>query len=236
MATKTESNGHIEVPKDVVPKPSVTPVRAITPAPPTPPPAEPIPVKLDTSNRIEVAEETIATPPPVPVRETAPPVAPEIPRPDEATAAIELLDGNGTPGEKKPDALPPTKILLIEDDSTIRMLLEMGLRKHNFDCTIAENGKVAQDLLKVVRPDLIVVDLLMPVMDGIAFIQWLRQVAKDSPPVLVFTTVDDPKVTAEVMKSGADFFARKPLVQLTSLVEQINKLVNLGRQPRAPSP
>ena len=71
------------------------------------------------------------------------------------------------------------------------------------------------------------------VSDGVAFIQWLRQTARDSTPVLVFSTVDNPKIMQEVLKSGADFFARKPL-HLKELVETMDKLAGLGhhREPR----
>jgi DNA-binding response OmpR family regulator len=99
---------------------------------------------------------------------------------------------------------------------------------------VAENGKAAQTILQTVRPDLIIVDLLMPVMDGLAFIQWLRHTARDSTPVMVFSTVDDPKITKEVLKSGADFFARKPL-HLKDLVEAMNKLTRQRRELKAAS-
>jgi len=135
--------------------------------------------------------------------------------------------GTGKPAESDQ---PPRKkrILLIEDDPIILKLLEMGLRKHEFECQIAQNGKAAQPLLQNNRPDIIMVDLMMPVMDGLAFIQWLRHTAQDSTPIVVFSTVDDPKVISEVLKSGADHFAPKPL-QLAELVKVLDKL---ARRPR----
>ena len=151
-------------------------------------------------------------------------------------------------GNPRPDAAPPgdvndgidpppgTKVLLIEDDPTIRMLLQMGLRRHQYDCVAAENGRAAQALLKSHRPDMIVVDLMMPVMDGLAFIQWLRHTVRDdATPVLVFTTVQDPKVMHEVLRTGADLFCGKPM-HLKELVAQLRKLNALPRRKaRAPA-
>jgi CheY-like chemotaxis protein len=121
------------------------------------------------------------------------------------------------------------RVLLIEDDPTIRKLLQMGFRKHNFDCVVAENGRAAQTVLMTHSPDLFVVDLLMPVMDGLAFIKWLRQTARSSAPVMVFTTTDDPKVMGEALRCGADAVARKPM-HLRELVEAMNRLISLPRR------
>jgi CheY-like chemotaxis protein len=123
---------------------------------------------------------------------------------------------------------PKKKVLVIEDDTTLQMVLEMLLQDHEYDCKIAENGMAAQGMLQTFRPDIIVVDLFMPVMDGLAFLQWLRQTAKDSTPVIVFSTVDDPKIAQDVFKSGANFFVRKPS-PLKELLEAMKQLDSLAR-------
>ena len=125
--------------------------------------------------------------------------------------------GSGNQGGRR-------KVLVIDDDATMRMVLKLGLRSHGYDCLMAENGKEAQTVLQNHRPDLILVDLMMPVMDGLTFIQWLRQTAGDSTPVLVFTNVNTPQVTEEALASGANAFACKPL-HLRDLVEVMNQLV-----------
>jgi CheY-like chemotaxis protein len=115
-------------------------------------------------------------------------------------------------------------VLVIDDDATMRMLLRLGLRSHDYDCLTAENGKVAQELLETNRPDLILVDLLMPVMDGLTFLHWLRKTARNATPVLVFTNMNTPNITQEALASGANAFAYKPL-HLRELLEAITKLV-----------
>jgi len=120
--------------------------------------------------------------------------------------------------------LPKRTILVVDDDPVMRMLLKMGLAAPEFECLVAENGKTAQDILPAKRPDLILLDLLMPVMDGLSFLQWLRQTAQDQTPVLVFSNVNDPKITREALRVGANEVACKPL-HLKELIGTIQKLV-----------
>jgi two-component system KDP operon response regulator KdpE len=150
----------------------------------------------------------------------------------ESPAQPEALNGKSEDLKQH----PKTKVLIIEDDTTIRKLLDMGLRRYGYDCVAAENGRAGQTLLATVRPDLIVVDLMMPVMDGLRFIQWLRQTAGDTTtPVLVFSTVQDPKIKQEVLSTGANFFAGKPM-HLKELVQALNGLAGLPRpESRTPA-
>ncbi len=138
----------------------------------------------------------------------------------------EKLQGEAGGEVRTPAGLlvPPRKILVVDDDPVMRMLLKMGLRTPEFECVLAENGKAAQELVPTNRPELILLDLLMPVMDGLSFLQWLRQTAQDQTPVLVFSNVNDPKITQEALKTGANGFACKPL-HLKELMASIQKLV-----------
>jgi DNA-binding response OmpR family regulator len=115
-------------------------------------------------------------------------------------------------------------VLVIDDDKTMRRLLQLGLRTHGYDCLTAENGLAAQAVLQNHRPDVILLDLMMPVMDGLTFLNWLRQTAGDATPVLVFTNVSTPKITQEALAAGANAFACKPL-HLKELVSVMNQLV-----------
>lgn len=119
---------------------------------------------------------------------------------------------------------PKNRVLIIEDDPIMRMLLKRGLSNFDFECLLTENGRAAQEILQKDHPDVLLVDLLMPVMDGLAFIKWLRHTAHDSTPVVVFTTVDNPKVKEEVLGSGADFFASKPL-HVRELADTMRNLI-----------
>lgn len=127
------------------------------------------------------------------------------------------------------------RVLIIEDDPIMRMLLKRGLSNFDFECLLTENGRAAQEILQKDHPDVLLVDLLMPVMDGLAFIKWLRHTAHDSTPVVVFTTVDNPKVKEEVLSSGADFFASKPL-HVRELADTMRNLIASKRANQQQTP
>jgi CheY-like chemotaxis protein len=146
-------------------------------------------------------------------------VAPE----PEMEVAIDL-GGYDNKSEKNLEQPPKKKVLVVDDDPTLRMLLKMWLEPHGYECLLAEHGKAAQAVVQANHPAVILVDLLMPVMDGLAFVEWLRGTAKDSTPVLVFTNLDDAKITQQALDSGANAFACKPL-RLKELLKTMKELV-----------
>jgi two-component system NtrC family response regulator/two-component system response regulator AtoC len=116
------------------------------------------------------------------------------------------------------------RLLVVDDDTSIRMLLSMAFRLRGFECVLAENGMAAQPIIQREHFDVIVVDLMMPAMDGLSFIQWLRAVACDQTPVLVLTSVHSPEVTLEARKAGANGVALKP-IRMPQILEALNKLI-----------
>jgi CheY-like chemotaxis protein len=134
-------------------------------------------------------------------------------------------NGSGLIAEPSaPSQRPLRRVLVVDDDPVIRMLLGMGLEHYGYECVTAEHGKAAQAILQSDSFDLLVVDLLMPVMDGLAFIRWLRMTAMDATPVLVFTNVDDLKIAREAVACGANALAGKPM-PLRELVAAMNSLI-----------
>jgi CheY-like chemotaxis protein len=86
-------------------------------------------------------------------------------------------------------------ILLVEDDATVRELMARILRKEGWNVVEAENGLVALKLVAVHRPDVILLDLMMPQMDGFTFAQELRKIERNGTiPVIVLTAKE---LTAE---------------------------------------
>lgn len=156
------------------------------------------------------------------------------PTPPQHEVPVTGADRQASSGTE-PAAQVKHRVLIIEDDPIMRMLLKRGLSNFDFDCLLTENGRAAQEILQKDRPDVLLVDLLMPVMDGLAFIKWLRQTAHDSTPVIVFTTVDNPKVKEEVLSSGADFFASKPL-HVRELADTMRNLIASRRANQQQTP
>jgi len=115
-------------------------------------------------------------------------------------------------------------ILLVDDDRALRELMKMSLEVEGHDTVIAENGKRAVTLVDQQKFDLIILDLVMPLMDGICFIRWLRQEKHSETPVLIMSGAVRDGMDDELRSNGATDVLRKP-VDLETLLQQVNKLL-----------
>ena len=117
--------------------------------------------------------------------------------------------------ERPPDAIAsesaqPKKILVVDDDETVRGSLGDFLEFHDFAVTTVANAAQAMDAVSGTAFDLVISDLVMPHMDGIALIRAIRDMGKD-PPFLVMTGFASIEYAVESMKAGAVDFITKPL-------------------------
>jgi DNA-binding response OmpR family regulator len=103
------------------------------------------------------------------------------------------------------------KILLVEDDTSLRELVTMALELEGYEMIVAENGQQAIDYLINNSVDLILLDLFMPVMDGIHVMRWIRDERKLSYPIVVMTAMTDEQTRETVIASGANGIIKKPL-------------------------
>jgi len=130
----------------------------------------------------------------------------------------------------------PVKILVVEDSRTQAEMLKHTLESHGYTVTLAENGKAALDLLATIHPDVIISDVVMPVMDGYEF---CRTVKNDERyrhiPVILLTMLTDSKDVIYAMVSGADNFITKPY-QGEYLVSRLKKVLSQKHASAAPSP
>ena len=105
----------------------------------------------------------------------------------------------------------PARILIIDDDPIIRMLASSALSDVGHTVTEAESAEAAIDVLAESRPDLLVLDLVMPGMGGLAFCAWLRGRPESSRlPVLVMTALDGDDTIRQAFDAGASDFIPKP--------------------------
>ena len=123
---------------------------------------------------------------------------------------------------------PPKRILIVDDSPDLRSLLSMGLDMAGYQTATAENGAAAMPLVERETFDLILLDLHMPVMDGLHFLEWLRGKARIMVPVLVFTSsdVDDNELAMRerVQAAGATDLLPKP-AQLPVVLERVARLI-----------
>lgn len=114
-------------------------------------------------------------------------------------------------------------ILLVEDNNIIRHFLRTGLEKEGYALREAGNGQQGLELMRDWTPDLIVLDMMMPIMDGLHFLSWRNQNWPDIP-VLVLTGMKQPGSEERILNAGASAVLFKP-APLASLLEKIRLLL-----------
>ena len=104
------------------------------------------------------------------------------------------------------------KVLIVDDSQMIRRIVTMILKEYDFEVLTAENGLVGYEMAKANRPDLIIMDVTMPVMSGIEATIKIKADAEISHiPVLFFTSLggeDDIRTAQEIGVAG---FLNKPI-------------------------
>ncbi len=103
----------------------------------------------------------------------------------------------------------PTKILVIDDDQAITDLMAMLLKTHGFEAIVSNNGKDGVRVTKEKNPDIIILDLMMPDMDGWQVCKAIRTFS--NTPILILSAINDPSMVASVLDAGADDFLVKPV-------------------------
>jgi len=117
---------------------------------------------------------------------------------------------------------PAKRILLIDDDEFIVDLLSLLLSEKGYRVFTASNGQEAIDLISEQAVDLIIVDLMMPKMDGLQFIHWLRKEFNASLPVLVLSGMTNKECERLVAEAGGDALLYKP-VRIPELMAKIQE-------------
>ena len=100
------------------------------------------------------------------------------------------------------------KILVIDDEPNVRTLLEMRLRHQGYEVLIAENGRKGLQLYRQQHPDVIVLDLRMPEIDGVTVLKEIRGVDLKQP-VIILTGDMTPSVERQVRALGVSDFIVK---------------------------
>lgn len=118
-------------------------------------------------------------------------------------------------------------ILVVEDDAVYRDLLALGLGCEGYDIVTAENGARALNLVQESRPDAILLDLLMPVMDGLSFLRTIKEECSVPIPTLVLTCLEERSYAIEALVAGATDVLTKP-VDLDDLLRRIETLLGDG--------
>ncbi len=123
-----------------------------------------------------------------------------------------------------------TSVLIVEDDRNISELLQLYLEKEGYAVTTASDGGQGLTKFRAIKPDLVLLDVMMPVMDGWAVCKAIR--AEGNTPVIMLTAKGetDDKVTG--LKAGADDYITKPfeMKELLARIEAVLRRTDRGTE------
>ncbi len=102
------------------------------------------------------------------------------------------------------------RILAVDDDPSIRSFLKRGLIYEGYAVDVAESGEEALSIARVRAPDVMILDIMMPGIDGFEVVRRMRA-AGDNVPVLLLTGKDAPQDQVEGLEIGADDYVIKPI-------------------------
>ncbi len=122
------------------------------------------------------------------------------------------------------------KILIVDDNKTVRTLLSINLRKENFEVIEADNGAEALTMVDDQKPDLIISDILMPQMDGFEFCKRVRETSSiPLVPFIFLTSIDQVATELRGLRTGADDYLIKSNIKKEELVGKVETLLNKAR-------
>jgi Amt family ammonium transporter len=128
--------------------------------------------------------------------------------------------------------LPPCSILIVEDDETTREMLRRTLEKEGWNIAEAENGRIALEKMAQSLPELILLDLMMPEMDGFQFIAELRQIQEWPPiPIVVITAMDLTHEERARLNGRVEQILQKGAYSQEALLYEVRELVTKCIQP-----
>ena len=123
------------------------------------------------------------------------------------------------------------RLLIVDDEVDICDFVKNFFADRNFDVIVAYDGKEALERVKSDNPDIILLDIKMPVMDGIETLKEIRKIDKDKKVIMV-TAIEDGEKAEEAKKHGVVEYITKPLLleQLERTVFTIAEQIKMSRQ------
>jgi DNA-binding response OmpR family regulator len=124
-----------------------------------------------------------------------------------------------------------TKIVVADDDRMFRKAAETTLRRQGYAVTTASDGEEALQLIRAERPDIIVLDLIMPKLQGFDVLQVLKQDSLTAAiPVIVLSSLTQEQDKQEALDLGAVAYFNKATFSLSELVKQVETTLTKGQE------
>ena len=121
------------------------------------------------------------------------------------------------------------KILIVDDEPAIIDLIKINLELEGFETISANNGKMGVDIAKSEKPDLVILDIMMPIMDGFESAKYIREL---NIPIIMLTAKNTIADKLEGLETGADDYITKPfdarelVARIKTVLRRSNKIDN----------
>ena len=124
--------------------------------------------------------------------------------------------------------MPQKTVLIVDDELSILVPLQFLMEKEGYVAKLAQSGKEALEKISDLRPDLILLDIMLPDLDGYEIYQMIRQRPEWSSIRIIFLTAKNREADmAKGLAMGADAYITKPFSN-TQLIEKIRELIGPG--------
>ena len=125
-----------------------------------------------------------------------------------------------------------TRVLVIEDDRFLRRVHEAGLRQQGFTVLTAVDGEDGLNVARTQRPDVILMDLVMPKLQGFELLRLLKaDAATDAIPVVVLSSLSGDGDVQAALRSGAASYVLKGNLSIQALVAKVQEALATRRAP-----
>lgn len=140
------------------------------------------------------------------------------------------MNPTGSPKQIKKNAVEQQhnhhmkKIIIADDEHKILMSLEYSFRKNGYDVFIARDGTEVLEFMKTMTPDIILLDIMMPNLDGYSTLEFIKQDEKlKNTKVIFLSAKNNPKDIEKGLSMGADAYVTKPY-SIKKLMQQIEDM------------
>lgn len=122
------------------------------------------------------------------------------------------------------------KILIADDEHKILMSLEYSFRKQDYEVFIARDGTEVLELLKTITPDVILLDVMMPNLDGYSTLNEIKTMEHLNRTKVIFLSAKtNPKDIEKSLELGADAYVTKPY-SIKKLIQQIEEMLEQNKR------
>jgi CheY-like chemotaxis protein len=119
-----------------------------------------------------------------------------------------------------------SKILIVEDEILLQNVYELVLSTQGYEVVVSNNGFEGLQMLPKLQPDLILLDIFMPIMDGREFLRNFSRKTYPHTRIIVYTNLSDVKTESEMLGLGADSFVLKSSMTPSDLTNLVARMLS----------